>query len=147
MNPLKDFEEFINQGIVKRQSPDKSRAMDLVKESNRKFNSLLVFLNKIGLDDENANDVIEDCYNIIIGLIRAKMLLVGFNSSGSGAHEAEIAYLKVLNFSVRDVEFANQLRYFRNGIMYYGKKFDKEYAEKVYHFLILVKQKLECNNI
>jgi len=143
MNPLKDFQEFIKLGIVKKQSPDKSRANDLVIESNRKFKSLLIFLDKIGLNDENANDIIEDCYNILIGLIRANMLLAGFNSSGSGAHEAEIAYLKILGFSEKNIEFANQLRYFRNGIMYYGKSFDKEYAEKVYAFLISIKDKFE----
>ena len=27
-----------------------------------------------------------------------------------------------------------QLRYFRNGILYYGKTFDSEYAEKVIDF-------------
>ncbi len=37
-------------------------------------------------------------------------------------------------FSDKDVNFANDLRFFRNGIMYYGKKFDKAYAEKVLEF-------------
>ena len=68
-------------------------------------------------------------------LIRAKMLLEGFNSSGKGAHEAEVAYLRELKFSESDVQFANQLRYFRNGITYYGKRFNKDYALKVLGFL------------
>ena len=50
------------------------------------------------LYEENANDIIENCYNILIGLIRSKMLLQGFNSSGSWAHEAEISYLRELKF-------------------------------------------------
>jgi len=29
----------------------------------------------------------------------------------------------------------NQLRYFRNGIKYYGKVLDKEYAEQIVSFL------------
>lgn len=99
-------------------------------------------LDKIGLNDENANDIIEDCYDILISLIRAKMLLSGFNSSGIGAHEAEVAYMKNLDFLDTEIRFMNELRYFRNGIMYYGKRFDKEYAEKVLNFLKKIKEKL-----
>jgi hypothetical protein len=135
MNTLKEFNEYIKQGIVKKQAKDNSRAENLIKESERRFISLKVYLKKIELNDENANDVIENCYNIIIGFIRSKMLLQGFNSSGTGAHEAEISYLRELNFSETEISFANQLRYFRNGIMYYGKQFDKEYANKVMNFL------------
>jgi len=142
MNPLKDFEEYIKQGIVKKQGKDVSRAENLTKESERKFSSLKIYMNKIGINNENANDIIENCYNILIGLIRSKMLLQGFNSSGFGAHEAEISYLRELKFPEIEVSFANQLRYFRNGIMYYGKRFDKEYAEKVFKFLTKVYPKL-----
>jgi len=135
MNTLKEFNEYVKQGIVKKQAKDNSRAESLIKESERRLVSLKVYLKKIGLNDENANDIIENCYNIIIGFIRSKMLLQGFNSSGTGAHEAEISYLRELNFSETEISFANQLRYFRNGIMYYGKQFDKEYANKVMNFL------------
>ncbi|MBR9705104.1 hypothetical protein GOV12_06845 [Candidatus Pacearchaeota archaeon] len=70
-----------------------------------------------------------------MSLIRSKMFLEGFNSSGYGAHEAEISYLRKIKFSDSEVYFANQLRYFRNRIMYYGKMFDSDYAEKVLKFL------------
>lgn len=63
------------------------------------------------------------------------MLESGFNSSGIGAHEAEVAYLRELGFSETKVKFCNQIRYFRNGMLYYGKSFDKDYAEKVVAFL------------
>lgn len=143
MNPLKNFEDYIKSGIVKKQTPDRPRALDLVSESERKFDSLKLYLNKIGLDNKNANDIIETCYSIIIGLIRSKMLLQGFNSSGTGAHEAEVSYLRRLNFSEREISFANQLRYFRNGIMYYGKRFDRDYAEQVVEFLKKIYPKLK----
>jgi len=142
MKPLKTFEEYHKKGIVKKQRPNKLRADDLVKEAERKSSSLIILLDKIGLNDENANDIIEDCYDILISLIRAKMLLSGFNSSGIGAHEAEVAYMKNLDFLDTEIRFMNELRYFRNGIMYYGKRFDKEYAEKVLNFLKKIKEKL-----
>ena len=68
-------------------------------------------------------------------IIRAKMLMRGFNDSGKGAHEAEVSYLRVLSFSEKEVQFVNQMRFFRNGILYYGTMLDKEYAEKVVDFL------------
>lgn len=68
-------------------------------------------------------------------LIRAKMLKAGFKSSGIGAHEAEVSYLRELGFKDTEIEFTNQLRYFRNGILYYGKSFDIDYVNKVLDFL------------
>jgi len=135
MRNLKKFTEYVEEGVVKKQFPDKSRAENLAEESKRKFNSLNRIKSKVGIDDENANDIIENCYDTIIGLIRAKMLLRGFSSLGAGAHEAEVAFLKELKMNEKDVQFINQLRYFRNGILYYGKRFDKDYAEKVFNFL------------
>lgn len=143
MNPLKNFNEFLRDGIVKKQSQDKLRAKSLINESNRKFNSLNRTLKNIGLDNENANDIVDFCYDIILNLIRAKMFLSGFNSSGMGAHEAEVSYLRELGISETEVIFANQLRYFRNGIKYYGKKFDKEYAKKVLEFMDKMRKRLK----
>ena len=84
---------------------------------------------------ENANDYIEYCYNIIMNLIRAKLLLDGYSSSGNYSHEAEISYLRKLGFEEKELNFINEMRYFRNGILYYGQFLDKEYAEKVINFL------------
>ncbi len=62
------------------------------------------------------------------------MLLNGFSTTGKGAHEAEVSYLTEIGFNDKDVNFANDLRFSRNGIMYYGKRFDKAYALKVIYF-------------
>ena len=143
MKPIKEFEYYIKKGVVKKQSPNTSRANDLINESERKLSQIKRIINKIGIDNGNANDIIESCYDIIIYKIRAKMLLQGYNSSGFAAHEAEVAYLKNLGFNDLDISFVNQLRYFRNGILYYGKRFDKEYANKTLMFLNKIKEKLK----
>ena len=80
MIPLKNFKEFLNQGIVKKQSPNKKRA--------------------------------------------------------------EVSYMKELEFSENEVRFMNEVRYFRNGIKYYGKIFTKEYADQVVEFLKKIEGKL-----
>ena len=129
------FEEYLEDGIVKTKSPEFSRATSLEKEARKSLTILQEFIEKIGIQDNNANYIIKNVYDIIMELIRAKMFREGFSSVGKGAHEAEVAYLQKLGFKDIDVEFVNQLRFFRNGILYYGKSFDKEYAKKVVEFL------------
>ena len=134
MIPTKKFEEFVQDGIVKQVAKNQNRANNLITESERKYLSLKVMLEKLGITNENANDYVEYCYDIFMHLVRAKMLLAGYNASGFGAHEAEVAYIRVLGFNENDVQFANQLRFFRNGMLYYGTRLDKVYAEKVIEF-------------
>ena len=143
MRAIKSFDEFVKEGIVKKQGADKSRVEFLIKESENSYKFLMSVLEKIGVNDKNANDIIKDCYDIIMELIRAKMLLEGYNASGAGAHEAEVSYMKILGFDEKSVQFADQIRYFRNGMLYYGTILDKEYAEKVFEFLNKIRKKLE----
>ena len=55
---------------------------------------------------------------------------------------SEASYMRNLGFSENDVLFMNQLRYFRNGMKYYGKILDKFYAEKVFGFMKKILPKL-----
>lgn len=131
---MMSFEKFIKSGVVKKQSPDIQRAESLIFESERKKRQIKRIIEKIGVDKENANDLIEGCYDSIMYVIRALMLSRGFSVSGNGAHEAEISFLEKLNFKEEEIAFMDKLRYFRNGIMYYGKIFEEEYALKVIDF-------------
>lgn len=134
MSAIKNFDEFTRNGIVRKQSIDKSRANFLVMESERDYDSLLDMIKKLNITENNANLFVKSCYDILMEIIRAKLLMAGYNASGAGAHEAEISYMRVLGFKEADVQFADQLRFFRNGILYYGTFIDKEYAEKVVEF-------------
>src|SRR3989344_3403622 len=96
--------------------------------------SLKKRLEKLGVNNENANDYVEYCYDLIMHLVRARLLLDGYSASGQGAHEAEVSYLRIMGFNEKDVQFADQMRYFRNGIVYYGTSLDAEYAEKTIEF-------------
>lgn len=134
MKAIRNFDEFIKEGIVKLQSPDTPRAEFLIKEAEQSYAYLLKLIEKIGISEENANDYVKKCYDILMELIRAKLLLRGYNASGSGAHEAEVSFLRILGYSEKEVQFADQIRFFRNGMLYYGTILDKEYAEKVISF-------------
>ena len=131
---MKDFQYFINQKIVRKQNPNKARADFLIKEAEQNYSFLLEMVDKIGVSEKNANNFVKNSYDMFMGLIRAKMFLEGYISSGFGAHEAEISYMKVLGFNEKDVQFADKIRFFRNGMLYYGTILDKEYAEKVIVF-------------
>ena len=143
MRASKRFEEYINKGVVKRVKINKQRAKSLALESKRKMLSLKERLEKLGVKNENANDYIEYCYDIIMHLVRAKLYLEGYSTSGQGAHEAEVSYLRILGFSEKEVQFADQVRYFRNGILYYGTSLDFEYAQKVIDFTMEIYPKLK----
>ena len=143
MRVVKSFEEFIEDGTIKKITADRERAKSLVSEAERKFTSLQEISKKMGISNDNANDYIEYCYNIVMFLIRAAMFESGYTSSGQGAHEAEVAFTRMLRFSEAEIQFLDQLRYFRNGILYYGKRFDKEYAEKVIDFTKKIYKRLK----
>lgn len=133
---LNNFEEFLRKGVMKKAFSDNFRVNSIINEAERK----LIFLKrdmlgKVGIVEDNANDFIEKMYDILIELVRAKILKDGFKAHGEGAHEAEVSYMRKIGFDEVDVSFMNELRYFRNGIKYYGKRMDKEYAERVLKLL------------
>lgn len=142
MMALKDFDYYIVKGIVKKRPVDVGRVESLRRESENTYFSLVEYVDSIGIGFRNSNLIVRMVYDSIMELIRARMLIDGFVSSGYGAHEAEVSYLRRLDFSESDVEFVDKLRYFRNGILYYGKVFDEEYAKKVLDFLKRVKDRL-----
>lgn len=143
MMPARSFKEFVEEGLVVKQSPNIPRANFLTKESEKANDFVNNLIKTMGLTDESANSVIKLCYDVIMELVRAKMLIKGYNTTGAGAHEAEVAYLRELGIGENDVQFADQLRYFRNGMMYYGKIFDRDYAEKVLAFMKKLYAKLK----
>jgi len=74
MRIIKKFEEYIDRGITKKISPDIQRAQNLQQESKRKYALLKTQIKKLGVDDDNSNDYVDYCYNIIMFLIRSRML-------------------------------------------------------------------------
>lgn len=143
MKPLKPFEYFLKEGIAKKRSPDRERARSLIEESEGAYKFLLEITTKIGISDSNSNYIVKNAYDIIMELIRAKMLASGYSASGSHAHEAEVSYLRELGFPEPEVQFTNTLRYFRNGITYYGTRLDRNYAKMVIDFLEKILPKLK----
>ena len=136
MKVLKPFGEYLRERIAQRGVVDNNRAQSLLLEAERKWENLHKNVQKVGVDAGNANDYVEYCYDILLFLIRAALYKKGYSCSGLGAHEAEIAFARNLRCSEQEVQFLDELRFFRNGILYYGKRFDAEYAQKVIAFTL-----------
>ena len=141
---MKPFEEYLKEGIIRKITRDKDRSLNLKKEATRKLASLNERIDKIGVRDDNSNEYVEQCYDVIMFLIRSHLFNKGYKSQGIGAHEAEISYLEKLGIGKKDIIFVDKLRYYRNRILYYGRQFDKEYAEKVIDFLNKIYQRLSA---
>lgn len=137
-----EFEYYVSKGVIRKIAPDKPRAEFLTKEAEVSLKGLKERVKVMGINEFNSNSIIKDCYDIILEIVRSKLLLEGYASSGRYAHEAEVSYFKKLGFPDSEVFFLNELRYFRNSITYYGKLLDKEYAQKVFDFLVKVKSKM-----
>ena len=84
MKAIRKFDEFIKDNIVKKQSIDACRAEFLIKESENSRNNLMEKIQKIRLNDSNANDFVKSCYDILMEIIRAKMLLKGLRNWNNG---------------------------------------------------------------
>lgn len=139
---MKSFEEYLSEGIIKKISPDIEIAENLVQESESKRSFLKMLVEKIEIKNNNANNYLEQCYDIIMLLIRAKLYYVGYKSQGQGAHQAEISYLMNLGFSESELIFIDELRYYRNRIKYYGTRLTRNYALKTLKFLDEIYPKL-----
>jgi hypothetical protein len=138
----KAFEDYVNEGIIKKSYIDKSRAKYFIEEAQKSFKGMQKRIAVMGIDEENSNSIIKDNYDIIMEIIRANLLIKGYNSQGPYAHEAEISYLKPLGFTYHEISFLNDLRISRNSILYYGKILQPEYAKKVVEFTIEIYPKL-----
>ena len=137
---LKDFKEFLSLGIVKKQTINRERALSIIKEVGNKKQFLEISIKTISEENMNHNFIVEQCYDIIMELIRAKMFLDGYNAGNS--HEAEVSYLFKLKFHESDIIFMNELRYYRNGTKYYGTILKMDYARKVITFMEKIYPKL-----
>ena len=143
MKPSRSFEEYVKRKVLRKKFPDVNRAKSLLEVSSASFEDLFERIKLMGLTPRNVNSIITSAYEVLMEGLRARLLLEGYSASGNGAHEAEVASLLKFGFSYSHVSFLNGLRNFRNGIFYYGKTFDLDYASKVLSFLNEVYPKLK----
>ena len=133
MRAIRNFEEFIKDRTVKIVTPDRPRSEFLIREAEQDYEIMLELFGS-DINDKKANILVKSCYDILMEIVRAEMFLKGYTATGKSPHESEISYLRVIGISENDIQFIDQMRYFRNGMLYYGTILDKLYAEKVLEF-------------
>lgn len=132
-NPF-PFKHYLEKKIVNKKSPDFSRAEFLITESKKSLEGLKKRVEIMGIDEYSAHSIIKDVYEVLMQSLRAQMMLNGLYASGNYAHESEVAYMQEMGFSEKEIFFVNSLRSSRNGITYYGKVYELDYAYECYNF-------------
>lgn len=126
---MRTFEDFVKSGDIRKKEPDFNLANALKKSAEKN----LIFVRKLEISDENAEQIINNCYDIMRELIEVNLASEGYKSY---SHEAVIIYLKKFNnFNENEIDFLDDLRKTRNRIKYYGKESNKEEAQIVLNFM------------
>lgn len=119
---MKEFRFFIAKRIVKKQTPD----IHLAKATSRESSERLEMAKSIR-SSQKAKYVLENAYEAIREMIDAILFLEGYKSY---SHEASVAYLLELGFSIADTMNIDRLRKRRNGIKYYGEDATAQEADE-----------------
>lgn len=115
------FEDFIEQGKVRKGSTDIPKVKSLLATSHNH----LLFLNHQKIDEISAGSILVTYYEALREVIEAMCLKEGFKVY---SHEAFTYFLKEKNEESAAVKFDN-LRKLRNSINYYGEKVDASEVE------------------
>ena len=119
---VKDFEFFLTNGDVKKQSPNKNLAFATFKDGLERIEFAKQLLHKV-----KPKYVLENAYEAMREASDAVLYLRGFKSF---SHEASIVYLFKEGFNEKDIIEFDRFRRIRNGIKYYGKDCEISEAEQ-----------------
>jgi hypothetical protein len=112
------------ENLIKIQ-PDKERARSLVKLAKLRFDKIKTF------DEEKESSLVtEGYYEVCKELITAILFIKGHKTF---SHKDLIEYLSINfreEFSVSDISLLDQLRKFRNKIVYYGVFIEPSYLSR-----------------
>lgn len=125
---MKSFQEFIKEGKVIKQSPDKAESSSLFKQAEERLADLIT----LPISERNASFRFEDAYEVLREATQAFLSAEGYKSY---SHEALFSFAKERKLLTEsDVIRSNQYRETRNDINYRAKKVTKEEAEEIIAF-------------
>jgi len=123
---MKDFEYYLNEGSVKKQTKDKEFAISLKKDAVKRAEKVLSLELK-----EFSKIIFENIYEAIREMLDAILALEGYKSY---SHEASIAYLNKFKVEDSAILELDDFRYKRNSSKYYGKEINEEEAKEIVKF-------------
>jgi hypothetical protein len=129
-----DFQQGLNDGIIRNIPPNNARARNLAKSS---INTLRTAIG-IKLDKQSAQTIIRDLYESLRQMIEAIGYSNGYKFSN---HEILKSFLEMLG-EKKFAETFDRYRKIRNGINYYGDEVSLETAAKARKEIPLCVEKL-----
>lgn len=142
---MNDFEFYLNEGEVKKRTPDPNLAKALLRDAESRFENI------VKLDTKTFHKIIfENAYDSFRELLDALLAIDGYKSY---SHEASIAYLKKYGFDDSIILELDEFRFKRNSSKYYGKDVSPSDAEGIIKFyrkrsepvISLIKRRLREN--
>ena len=133
-----NFKDFINDGKVRKATPDRFMAESIIKNT---FEDLK-FLEQTKLTELSKRKLVTNYYDSLRSLLEAISILKGYKIY---SHEAFTYFLKdELHQNILSLKF-DRFRKIRNGLNYYGKSIQlneaKEIIEELNRVINEIKQK------
>lgn len=123
---MNEFNFYVNEGKVKKQSGDTELAKSLIKDAKERVKQASK------LDASLFSKIIfENVYDAIREILDALLAVDGYKSY---SHEASIAYLNNYDFDDSIISEIDNFRYLRNSSKYYGKDVSEEDAREILQF-------------
>ncbi len=131
---MRDFQELVGEGKVKKIAPDRELAQSLLKNIEEREKSTLKLT-----EEEFSLLVFENLYDCLRELMDVILALEGYKSY---SHEAGIIYLKHFNIPENVLFELDRFRVKRNNSKYYGKPPSVEDAKGIKNLYLKLKRDL-----
>jgi len=119
------FEDFIEKGLVRKTSKDKSLARALLQNSKKDIE----FLDSLKINENSVRKIMTNFYDVLRSILEAVSVIKGYKIY---SHEAYIYFLKEIDENLLAIKF-DRFRRIRNSINYYGKDISiEETKENIY---------------
>jgi len=119
------FEDFIEKGLVRKTSKDKSLVRALLQNSKKDIE----FLNGLKINEKSVRKIMTNFYDVLRSILEAVSVIKGYKIY---SHEAYIYFLKKIKENLLAIKF-DRFRRIRNSINYYGKDISiEETKENIY---------------
>ena len=129
---IEDFQFYLNNGMVKKGSPNRESAIALMEKAQ----SRLAYVREQKINKATAPFVFEDIYEAVRDSCQALMELKGYKPY---SHEAHIAFLKEFyNFPQHLLTTFDRLRVLRNKSVYGAAKVSPETCKEAFGFAVSV---------
>lgn len=134
MKGIASWEDCIDKFYAIKITPDKAKARSLIETSKERIS----FIEKITIEESNANYIFENYYTSILEIIHVVVILQGYKIDN---HICLGYYIKEILKKEDLFRLFDDVRQKRNGITYYGKRMNYEKAkESIEKIKILIQE-------